>query len=200
MNDGPQDSDPTADPDVTALLHQWSSKGDRHSLDLLMPVISRELHRIAQSFFAQERADHTLQPTALVNEVYLRLIDRRRATWQDRVHFLSFAARTMRRILVDHARKRFAAKRGAGIQLVPLVDSSAQAHQRSVDLLSLDEALSRLAELDPRQGQIVELRYFAGLTIPEIATVVDLGPATVNRDLAMARAWLRRELEADGEA
>ncbi len=186
--------------DITALLQQWSRGGNRESLDLLIPLVSRELHRIARGFLGNERADHTLQPTALVNEVYMRLVDRRKATWQDRVHFLSFAARTMRRILVDHSRKQKAQKRGAGAQQVTLDESSAFELQRGVDYLALDEALSGLAEIDSRQARIIELRYFAGLTIEEIAAVVEVGTATVKRDLAMARAWLRRELEPDPTA
>ena len=182
--------------DVTAWLHRWSHEGDREALDHLMPLISQELHRIARKFFAQERPNHTLQPTALVNEAYLRLIDRRQASWENRVHFLSFAARTMRRILVEHSRKRRAQKRGAGAEEVTLEDSSLVEPPRSIDLEALDEALSRLAKIDERQARIVDLRYFAGLTIGEIASVVELGAATVNRDLAMARAWLRRELES----
>ena len=188
-------SDPPEDHDVTDLLRRWSSDGDRESLDRLMPLISRELHRIARSFFQRERPNHTLQPTALVNEVYLRLVDRKKATWENRVHFLSFAARTMRRILVEYARKRKTAKRGAGAEPVTLDDALASEEQRGVDLLALDEALSRLGEIDPRQARLVELRFFAGLTVREIAAVEEIGTATVNRDIAMARAWLRRELE-----
>ena len=179
--------------DVTELLRRWSD-GDQQSLDRLIPLISRELHRIARSFFDRERLDHTLQPTALVNEAYLRLIDRKKATWENRVHFLSFAARTMRRVLVEHARKRHAVKRGAGAEQVTLKDGSVLQEPREIDLLALDEALSQLAEIDDRQARIVELRYFAGLTVREIASVVEVGTATINRDLAMARAWLRREL------
>lgn len=188
MTDGQKDQD------VTALLQRWSDEGHRESFDQLMPLISRELHRIARSFLAKERKNHTLQPTALVNEAYLRLIDRKASSWESRIHFLSFAARTMRRILVEHARRRGTAKRGAGAQRVSLEDSLVIATQREVDLLALDDALSQLAEIDPRQAKIVELRYFAGLTIEELATAVGVGTATVNRDLAMARAWLRREL------
>ncbi len=150
---------------------------------------------MALGFFRHERPDHTLQPTALVNEVYLRLVDRRRATWQDRVHFLSFAARTMRRVLVDHSRKHKALKRGAGAQQVALPEGAVVTWQREIDYLALDEALTSLAQLDARQARIVELHYFAGLTIEELATVIEIGTATVKRDLAMGRAWLRRALE-----
>jgi RNA polymerase sigma factor (TIGR02999 family) len=188
-------NEPSPKHDVTELLRKWSLEGDRGSLDQLMPLVSRELQRMARSFFEQERSNHTLQPTALVNEVYLRLVDRKKATWESRAHFLSFAARTMRRILVEHARKRKAAKRGGGANPVTLQDSSLWEGQRGVELLALDEALSRLAELDPRQARVVELRYFAGLNTEEIASVIEMGTATVTRDLAMARAWLRRELE-----
>lgn len=191
-------TDPRPDRDVTALLQQWSQEGDRQALDLLMPLVAQELHRMAQGFFRQERSDHTLQPTALVNEVYMRLVDRRKATWQDRVHFLSFAARTMRRVLVDHSRKQKAQKRGAGAQQVVLEDSAVVTVQRGIDFLALDEALLGLAEIDTRQARIVELHYFAGLTVDEIAAVVEVGTATVKRDLAMARAWLRRRMESPG--
>lgn len=190
MKESPEDHD------VTELLQRWSSEGDRNSLDRLMPLISRELHRMARSFFHRERPNHTLQPTALVNEVYLRLVDRKKATWENRVHFLSFAARTMRRILVEYARKRKTAKRGAGAEAVTLVDALVSEKQPGVDVLALDAALSRLAKIDARQSRLVELRFFAGLTIREIASVEEIGTATVNRDIAMARAWLRRELES----
>ena len=183
-----------SDHDVTELLRRWSEGGDRDSLDRLIPLVSDELRRIAGSVFIQERSDHTLQPTALVNEAYMRLVDRKQATWESRIHFFSFAARTMRRILVDHARRHRAEKRGADAQRVPLEDASAVELQRGVDLLALDAALTHLSEMDARQGRIVELRYFAGLKIDEIATVMEIGQATVNRDLAMARAWLKQEL------
>lgn len=182
------------DHDVTDLLRRWSEGGDRESLDRLIPLVSDELRRIAGSVFVQERSDHTLQPTALVNEAYMRLIDRKQATWQSRIHFFSFAARTMRRILVDHARRHRAEKRGADAKRIPLEDASAIELQRGIDLLALDACLTRLSDLDSRQGRIVELRYFAGLKIEEIADVMEIGQATVNRDLLMARAWLKQEL------
>ena len=184
-----------ADQDITQLLQDWGRTGDRQTLDRLIPLVTEELHRIASSFLGRERPDHTLQPTALVHEAYLRLIDRRRASWQDRVHFFSFAARTMRRILVEHARKHQAIKRGGGAHKVPLDAMHRVTVREEVDLIALDQALTALSELDPRQGRIVELRYFAGLTMQEIAGVVGVGTATVSRDLAMARAWLRCQLE-----
>jgi RNA polymerase sigma-70 factor, ECF subfamily len=190
--------DPTPE-DITQLLQDWGQSGDRQALDRLIPLVTDELHRIARSFLGRERADHTLQPTALVHEAYLRLIDRRRASWQDRVHFFSFAARTMRRILVEHARRHQAAKRGGGAHKVPLDEAHRLAVHQPVDLLALDEAITTLSGFDPRQGRIVELRYFAGLTVQEIAEVVQVGTATVSRDLAMARAWLRGQLQGKVE-
>lgn len=187
--------EPKEDQDVTSLLQEWSRSGDREALDRLLPLVSQELHRIARSFFQQERSDHTLQPTALVNEAYVRLVDRKRSNWENRVHFFSFAARTMRRILVDHARQRNASKRGSGAVPVPLTDVHLADFQRGIDLLALDEALERLTAKAPRQARMIELRYFAGLTLEEIVSLEEVSKSTVDRDLAMARAWLRRELK-----
>ena len=167
--------------------------GRRDALDRLLPLVHDELHRIAAGYMRRERADHTLQPTALVNEAYLRLVDQRDVEWRDRAHFLGVAAQLMRMILVDHARARRAAKRAGG-ERVPLDETVLVGGERDVDLLALDEALERLAALDPRLGRVVELRYFGGLTTREAAEVLGISTATVEREWATARGWLRREL------
>ncbi len=178
---------------VTKLLLRWN-EGDKQALDQLMPLISEELHRIARSYFQREPAGHTLQPTALVNECYLRLIDRQRVSWKDRSHFFAFAASTMRRILVDRARARNAAKRGDGAPVLTLEAAGELAEPVDLDILALEDALVALAELDPRQSRIVELRFFAGLSIRETAETMGLAVVTINRDWASARAWLHWQL------
>jgi RNA polymerase sigma factor (TIGR02999 family) len=181
--------------DVTRLLKAWSD-GDQHALDDLLPVVYAEVRRLARSYLRRERSDHTLQPTALVHEAYLRLVDQRDVRWQNRAHFFGIAAQIMRRILVDHARMRHAGKRGNGLAPVALDDAmQVAAPDADLDVVALDEALETLAELDPRQARIVELRYFGGLSIEETGEIVNLSPATVKREWAAARAWLRRELE-----
>lgn len=193
---GPADSSPEQQPsgDLTELLLDWNA-GDAQALDVLMPRVVGELRKVAGRFLRGEQVGHTLQPTALVNEVYLRLIDRRRVSWQDRAHFFSFAARTMRRILVDHARAKAAAKRGGGEEAVTLIETpSTDSDRDPVDIMALDSALGRLAELDEKQARIVELRYFAGLTVNETAEVSGIPRATVTRYWALAKAFLYREL------
>ena len=185
---------PEGDDEVTVLLRRWGERGDRAALDSLLPMVSGELRRIAGRLFANERSGHTLQPTALVSEAYVRLIGRRRGTWKDRLHFFSFAAREMRRVLIDHARRQRADKRGFGLRVVPLRDDLAQIEPQILDLLALHDALERLAELDPHQAHLLELRYFAGLSVDEIAATHDLARSTVYRDLAHARAWVKHEL------
>lgn len=180
--------------EITKLLRLWGEAGDRDALDAVMPLVSGELRRIAGRLFAGERASHTLQPTALVSEAYVRLIGRRKGYWKDRLHFFSFAAREMRRILVDHARKHRAAKRGHGIEIVPLDKNDAGQLPRVDDILELDDALEKLAAIDERQARLTELRYFAGLSVDEIAAAEDLSRAAVYRDLAFARAWVKRTL------
>lgn len=180
--------------EVTQLLLNWS-EGDEQALDALMPVVFDELRRIASSYFDRERVDHTLQPTALVNEVYLRLIDRRKVHWKNRAHFFGFAAQMMRRILVDHARRHRAAKRGDGIPALSFEEALGVPDQDQPDLVALDEALTELAKIDARQSRIVELKYFAGLTIEEIAEVVKTSPTTVKREWRLARLWLFREID-----
>jgi RNA polymerase sigma factor (TIGR02999 family) len=179
---------------VTQLLLDWSN-GDESSLGKLLPIVYQELRRLAQHYLQQERSDHTLQATALVHEAYLKLIDTKDVQWQNRAHFFGVAAQTMRHILVDMARQRRAQKRGGGHKL-PLDEAiSVPTEAEDVNLVALDEALNRLAEIDVQQSRIIELRYFAGLTIEETAEVLDISPATVKREWAMARAWLHRELQ-----
>ena len=179
--------------DVTQLLLAWRD-GDEGALARLMPVVYDELRRLAASYMRRERPDHTLQATALLNEAYLRLIDQTRVAWQGRAHFFGIAARMMRRILMDHARQHRAVKRGSGGRKLPLEDALEEPVRQDVDLIALDEALTRLEELDPRQGRVVELRFFAGLEVNEVAEVLAISPATVKRDWAVARAWLHREI------
>jgi RNA polymerase sigma-70 factor (ECF subfamily) len=172
--------------------------GRRDALDRLLPIVHDELRRIASAYMRRERADHTLQPTALVNEAYLRLVDQREIVWQDRAHFVGVAARLMRQILVDHARARAAAKRAGGVDRVPLDETVLVEAERPVDLLALDEALERLAAMDPALARVVELRYFGGLTTREAAEATGVSTATVEREWATARGWLRRELLREG--
>ena len=184
--------------DVTALLVRWS-RGDADALALLMPVIYGECRRIAARQLAHERPDHTLNPTALVHELYLRLIDQRHATWENRAQFFGVAARVMRRILVDHARARLAEKRGGDPVFVSLDAAADTPEDTQVgDVLAIDDALERLAAYDPEQVKIVELRFFAGLTVEETAHVVGRSARTVKREWRLAKAWLYQELRAGG--
>ena len=181
-------------PDVTQLLLDWS-KGDQASLDKLLPVVYQELRRLAQHYVKQERPDHTLQATALVHEAYLKLIDTKSVAWQNRAHFFAVAAQVMRHILVDMARQRRAQKRGGG-QKVSLDEALGLPDEEGgVDLVALDEALDRLAEVDPQQSRIVELRYFGGLSVEETAEALGVSPTTVKREWRVARAWLKREIQ-----
>ena len=180
---------------ITELLIDWG-KGDQAALEKLMPLVYNELRRLAGNYLRRERASHTLQPTALVNEAYLKLIDQRNAKWQNRAHFFGISAQLMRRILVDHARQHQAAKRGGSNQRRLSITSVEEvAKQPEVDLLALNEALDELTLMDPQQAQIVELKFFGGLSIDETAEVLGISHATVERDWKMARAWLRRQLE-----
>jgi len=178
---------------ITQLLVDWSN-GDDRALELLLPLVYEELRRLARHYMSAERSGHTLQTTALVNEAYLRLADCRRVRWQNRVHFFALAATLMRRVLVEHARAHDRRKRGGGALKVALNEGATLAPERSRELLALDEALDRLAEIDPRKSRVVELRFFAGLSNEEIAEVLKVSPNTVTRDWKMAEAWLRREL------
>jgi len=181
---------------VTELLVAWG-QGDKAALDELMPVVYDELRRLAQSYLSRERPGHTLQTTALVHEAYLRLVDQRSVDWQNRAQFFGIAAQMMRRILINHAKERSAQKRQGYATKVSLDDAVSFFEQREVDLVALDEALNGLAVLDPQQTQIVELRFFGGLTIAEVAEVVGLSPATIKREWDSAKLWLRRELSSE---
>src|SRR5262245_5018143 len=186
----------TSRPDeITQLLIAWN-QGNQRARDELTPLIYDELRRLARGLMRRERPGHTLQPTALVNEAFLRLIDQSHVNWQNRAHFFGAAARLMRQILISHAEARRAAKRGGDAQRISLDDADHFAATPEIDLIVLDEALRRLERLDPQQGRIVEMRYFSGLTIDEIAEAIGVSPATVKRDWSMARAWLRRELSS----
>jgi RNA polymerase sigma factor (TIGR02999 family) len=182
--------------DVTALLGDWS-RGNREALNQLLPLVYAELRRIAARQLRRERADHTLQPTALVHEVYLRLVDQRHVNWQDRAQFFGAAAHVMRRILVDHARRHAAIKRGDGVDSIPMEDVTETAAPSRVPILELDQALGRLEAVDASLVKIVELRLFGGLTIEETAHVLKVSPSTAKRELRMAKAWLKRELGSD---
>ena len=180
--------------DVTQLLVRWEG-GDRAALDALMPLVEQELRQLARSYLRRERGGHTLQPTALVNEAYLKLVDQRDARWQSRAHFYGVAAQLMRRILVDHARARHAQKRGGPQYAVTLSEADRVSSQPALDILAVHEALEELAALDPQQARVVELKFFGGLTIEETAEALNVSHATVERDWKAARAWLRRKLE-----
>jgi RNA polymerase sigma factor (TIGR02999 family) len=178
---------------VTELLMNWS-KGDVEAREALMPLVYDELRRLAASYLRRERPDHTLQPTALVNEAYLRLVEEKSVNWHSKSHFFGVSAKLMRRILVDHARSHLAEKRGSGMPKVGLTEAIAMSKEQPADLVALDESLTRLAELDPQQSRIVELRVFAGLTVEEVGQALNISPATVKRDWAVAKAWLLREV------
>lgn len=182
--------------EITQLLVAWSS-GDESALAQLAPLVHDELHRLAHHYMSRERAGHTLQTTALVNEAYLRLIDWKNVRWQNRAHFFAVSAQLMRRILVDVARAHNYEKRGGGRRRVELDKAAVVADDKSTNIVALDEALKALAELDERQSRVVELRFFGGLTNDEVAEVLKVSEATVRRDWSLARAWLHRELAGD---
>jgi RNA polymerase sigma factor (TIGR02999 family) len=183
----------TSTHEVTRLLLDWSN-GDKTALDKLMPLIYEELRRLAHRYMSRERAGHTMQTTALVNEAYVRLINRKNVHWQDRAHFFAIAAELMRTILVDHARSHATAKRGGRMRKFSLDEASVVSQERAAEVVALDEALTTLAEIDPKQSRIVELRFFGGLTIEETAEVLQLSPATIKREWNTAKAWLYHEL------
>ena len=183
---------------VTQLLIDWSN-GDRAALDRLMPLIDEELRRLAHRYMRQERVDHTLQTTALVNEAFLRLVNRKNLQWQNRAHFFGIAAQLMRTILVDHARSHASAKRGGGARKLELNEALVVSQQKASEVIALDEALNQLALIDPRQSRIVELRFFGGLTVEEAAEVLDVSPVTIKREWSTAKAWLYRELAGQPE-
>jgi RNA polymerase sigma factor (TIGR02999 family) len=178
--------------EVTLLLAEWA-KGNQNALDALTPLVYRELRQLAASYLRKERQGHTLQPTALVHEAYLRLVDQTNPTWQSRSHFYGVAARLMRQILVDHARRNQAGKRG-GFK-VPLDEAVSFQHERCRDLVALDTGLNALEQIDPRKCKAVELRYFGGLSMDEIAQTLHVATITVRRDLRMAEAWLHQEMQ-----
>ncbi len=180
--------------DVTEILLAWN-RGEPGALERLLPAVQKELHRVARGYMRQERPDHTLQATALVNEAYLKLVDQTRVTWQNRAHFIGVAAQLMRRILVDHARQR-AAKKRAGTELkLTLAEDIAVTEEKSLDLVALDLALEKLAALEPRQARVVELRFFGGLTREEAAEALGVSLMTIKRDWISAKAFLFRELK-----
>ena len=183
----------TRNGDVTRLLSDWSN-GDRRALDELLPLVYDELRHLANAYLKRERDSHTLQSTALVHEAFLRLVNQHDVQWQGRAHFFGIAAQMIRRILVDHARAQRAAKRGAGAVRIELGEELAVAQQRDLDLIALDDALERLAAMDERQSRIVELRFFAGLSVEDTADVMGISTATVKREWSSARAWLFREV------
>ena len=178
---------------VTQLLVAWG-EGDQAARDELMPLVYEELRRLAHRFISRERQGHTLQTSALLNEAYLRLVDQKSINWKNRAHFFGFAGRLMREILVDYARKRNYAKRGGDAHRVPFDEAMIVSEERAADVVALDDALKSLADIDPRQSQIVELRFFGGLSIEETAEVLGVSPGTVMRDWTLAKAWLRRAL------
>jgi RNA polymerase sigma factor (TIGR02999 family) len=184
-------------PHVTELLLAWG-QGDRSALDQLVPVVHQELRRLARLQMRGERDNHTLQTTALVNEAFLRLVDLRRIRWQDRAHFLALSARLMRRILVDHARSRSYQKRGGGAANVTLDDALIASPEPGADLVALDDALRDLARVDPRKCEVVELRFFGGLSVEETAEALEISPETVMRDWRVAKVWLLREISGRG--
>jgi RNA polymerase sigma factor (TIGR02999 family) len=186
--------DPVRSPhEITQLLAEWSN-GNQTALDKLYPLVYGELHKMANRYMKRERKDHTLQTTALINEAYVRMVDQKNVHWENRAHFFAISAQIMRRILIDHARRHHYAKRGGGAQKVSLDVTAIVASNPESDMLLLDEALNRLTEMDPRRGQVVELRYFGGLNNEEIAGVLKISENTVTRDWNMARAWLYQEL------
>ncbi|HEX5705990.1 MAG TPA: sigma-70 family RNA polymerase sigma factor [Pyrinomonadaceae bacterium] len=184
-------------PHITELLIDWSN-GDQEAFEHLIPLVEAELHRLAHHYMSRENAGHTLQTTALINETFIRLVDQTRVRWQNRAHFFGVAAHIMRRVLLSYARDQRRLKRGGGAVRVSLSEADAISAERSVELLALDDALSRLAEIDARKSRVVELRFFGGLSVEETAEVLGVSAVTVMRDWNMARAWLARELGDGG--
>ena len=179
--------------EVTQLLIDWSN-GDQAAFDKLMPLIDEELRRLAHRYMSRERAGHTLQTTALVNEAFVKLVNRKNLHWQNRAHFFGIAAQVMRTILVDHARRHASVKRGGGARKLELDEALVVSQQKASEVIALDEALKQLALIDPRQSRIVELRFFGGLSVEEAAEVLHVSPATIKREWSTAKAWLYHEL------
>lgn len=186
----------TVSSDVTRLLKQWS-EGNHSALDALTPLVYDELRMRARNYLRRERPDHTLQPTALIHEAYLRMVGESLPEWQNRSHFFAIASRAMRQILVDHARRRGAGKRGSGVMDVTLNEALVPARADNCDLLALDEALTKLAAFDPRKCQVVEMRYFGGCTVEETAEALGVSTITVIRETRVAEAWLRRAMSGE---
>ena len=186
----------SSQPNITALLNGYS-RGDKDALDRLMPIVYDELRRQAARYLRRERAGHTLQTTALIHEAYVRLVDQRNVQWQNRAHFFGIAAQLMRRILVDHARTKKRVKRGGSGVRVSLGEATVAVKSQDLDVVALDEALERLAQIDEQQSRVVELRFFSGLSVEETAEVMGISKATVKRDWSMAKAWLHRELSGE---
>ncbi|AMY09516.1 RNA polymerase sigma factor [Luteitalea pratensis] len=186
----------TGSASITQLLREWSD-GDDAALAALVPLVESELRRLAAAYMGRERPGHTLQPTALVNETFIRLLDAQRVPWQDRGHFLGVAARLMRRVLVDHARTRGRQKRGGDHEVIPLNDAMIAAPRLDFNLLALDRALEALAAVDERKARIIEMRFFGGLTVDETASALSVSADTVKRDWRLAKMWLLRQLDGD---
>ena len=184
----------TSDADITALLVDWNN-GDKSAIDRLLPLVERELHRLAHSYMRREDPDHTLQTTALINETYLRLIDQRKVQWQNRAHFFGIAAQIRRRILLNYARDQNRMKRGGRTIHVSLSEAMVMPAKKDRELIALNDALTKLEAIDERKSKVVELRYFGGLTVPEVAEVLKVSEITVMRDWAFAKAWLSREMQ-----
>ena len=184
----------TSDADITALLVDWNN-GDKSAMERLLPLVERELHRLAHSYMRREDPNHTLQTTALINETYLRLIDQRKVQWQNRAHFFGIAAQIMRRILLNYARDQNRLKRGGRAIHVSLSEAMVMPAEKDRELIALNDALTRLEAIDERKSKVVELRYFGGLTVPEVAEVLKVSEITVMRDWAFAKAWLLREMQ-----
>jgi RNA polymerase sigma factor (TIGR02999 family) len=181
--------------EITQLLLSWS-QGNQAALDQLVPLVYPELKRLARRYMARENPGHTLQTSALINEAYLRLVDQQNVDWQDRAHFFAAAAQVMRHILIDHARRYRYGKRGGGAQHLPLDEVAVVSKERAAELVALDDALKRLAHIDPRKSKIVELRFFGGLSVDETAEVMKLAPVTIMREWRTAKAWLHREVSS----
>ena len=185
--------------EITQLLLKWSN-GDSNALEQLMPLVYPELRRMAQRFMGRENSHHTLQTSALINEAYLRLVDQQAVKWQDRAHFYAVAAQVMRHILIDHARRYRYGKRGAGAKHIAFDEAAGLKNERAAEFIALDDALTALARIDPRKSSIVELKFFGGLTVEEIAEVLDISPITVKREWRAAKAWLLREITSGAKA
>ena len=190
---------PAPNEQATRLLIDWSN-GNRDAAAGLMPLVYDELRMLARSYLQRERADHTLQATSLLHEAYLRLVDQKTTSWQNRAHFFGVAAQLMRRVLVDHARRHRTDKRGGQWTKIEFDEALAPATGRSLDVIALDDALHDLAKLNPQHSQIVELRFFGGMKTDEVAEVLDISPRTVQREWRMARAWLRRQMFGNGDS